>query len=119
MTTKIVYRNPNIGSSWLMTKMYEIPGMFKYYKSDPAKILYGEPLIVSDFGYLIEQIIIIGNQVIYRFSTRPDIVEYVDPEGMANLTRYLRKIGWRSVQTSYQTNGQVKESQVETNIPVA
>lgn len=117
---KISYTNPNYGSNWLTTKLYNVPGILKYYKTKPAGILYEEPFIVDAYGYLIKTINIfqlspsqinliqleINGQnfkyrIIYTLSNQPDIIEYQNEAGLERLRRYLRKLGWRGIESEY------------------
>ena len=117
---KISYTNPNFGSNWLTTKLYNVPGILKYYKTKPAGLLYEEPFIVDSYGYLIKtidifqlspsqinliQLEINGKnfkyRIIYTLTNQPDIIEYQTETGLERLRRYLRKLGWRGIENEY------------------
>ena len=117
---KIYYDNPNFGSNWLTTKLYNVPGILKYYKSKPVGILFEEPFIVDSYGYLIKTINIVQlspshinliqlelpgqnfkYRIIYTLINQPDIIEYQNEHGLERLRKYLKKLGWRGIESEY------------------
>lgn len=128
---KIYYNNPNFGSNWLTTKLYNVPGILKYYKSKPAGLLFEEPFIVDSYGYLIKTIGIFQlsashinliqlemqtivqdfkYRIIYSLSNQPDIIEYQNEHGIERLRKYLKKLGWRGIESEYYDDNDERSS---------
>lgn len=94
----ITFTNPNLGSNWLLIKLWNIPGILDYYHYNPIPLLLDDPWIVSTYCNTITKIVIYeNNQVHYTFSSRPDMVEILDDSRVAKLVHYLQKLGWRGV----------------------
>jgi len=94
----ITFLNPNIGSNWLMIKLWTFPGILDYYHYNPIPLILDEPWVVTTYSHTITKITIYeNNQVVYNFKTRPDLIENLNDFSVANLLCYLQKIGWRGV----------------------
>lgn len=94
----ITFKNPNMGSNWLLIKLWNIPGILDYYHYNPIPLVLDDPWIVSTYCNTITKITIYeNNRVLYNFTTRPDMIEILNEIRVAKLLEYLQKLGWRGV----------------------